>query len=49
MIIDYFGKINEIKTAVEPTYYVFAPHNVFGEDVDFDSLKQEETLANSPK
>ena len=49
MIIDYFGKIDEIKTDVEPTYHVFAPHNVFGEDVDFDSLKPEEALVNSPK
>ena len=49
MIIGYFGKIDEIKTDVEPTYHVFASHNVFRGDVDFDSLKQEEALVNSPK
>ncbi|MEA1944153.1 MAG: Asp-tRNA(Asn)/Glu-tRNA(Gln) amidotransferase subunit GatC [Euryarchaeota archaeon] len=48
-ILDYFGKIDEVKTDVEPTYHVLELHNVFREDVTSDSLEQVETLANAPK
>ncbi len=48
-ILDYFGKIDEIDTNVEPTYHVLALHNVFREDADSESMKQEDVLANAPK
>ena len=48
-ILDYFGKIDEIKTDVEPTYHVLELHNVFRDDVAFSSLEQDAALANAPK
>ena len=48
-ILDYFGKIDEIKTDVEPTYHVLELHNVFRDDVTFSSLEQDAALANAPK
>ncbi|HIE32313.1 MAG TPA: Asp-tRNA(Asn)/Glu-tRNA(Gln) amidotransferase subunit GatC, partial [Methanosarcinales archaeon] len=32
-ILDYFEKIDELETDVEPTYHVLALHNVFREDI----------------
>lgn len=48
-ILDYFEKIDELETDVEPTYHVLALHNVFREDSASGSLKQVEALANAPK
>lgn len=48
-ILDYFGKIDELKTDVEPTYHVLALHNVFREDIASDSLEQKEALVNAPE
>ena len=49
-ILDYFGKIDELKTDdVDPTYQVLALHNVFREDVASESLEQERALVNAPK
>lgn len=47
-ILDYFGKIDEIKTDVEPTYHVLELHNVFRDDVSFSSLEHAAALANAP-
>ena len=48
-ILDYFGKIDEITTDVEPTYHVLELHNVFRDDVASGSLEQDSALANAPK
>ena len=48
-ILDYFGKIDEIKTDVEPTYHVLELHNVFRDDASSGSLEQDTALANAPK
>jgi aspartyl-tRNA(Asn)/glutamyl-tRNA(Gln) amidotransferase subunit C len=48
-ILDYFGKIDEIKTDVEPTYHVLELHNVFRDDVSSGSLEQDMALTNAPK
>ena len=48
-ILEYFGKIDEIKTDVEPTYHVLELHNVFRDDVASGSLEQDTVLANAPK
>ncbi len=48
-ILDYFEKIDEINTDVEPTYHVLELHNVFRDDVAADSLKSGDVLANAPK
>ena len=48
-ILDYFEKIDELETDVEPTYHVLALNNVFREDAASESLKQVESLANAPK
>jgi aspartyl-tRNA(Asn)/glutamyl-tRNA(Gln) amidotransferase subunit C len=47
-ILDYFGKIDEIMTDVEPTYHVLELHNVFRDDVTFSSLEQDAALVNAP-
>ena len=48
-ILDYFGKIDEITTDVEPTYNMLELHNIFRDDVTFSSLEQDAALANAPK
>ncbi len=48
-ILDYFGKIDEITTDVEPTHHVLELHNIFRDDVTFSSLEQEAALANAPR
>lgn len=48
-ILDYFEKIDELETEVEPTYHVLALNNVFREDAASESLNQVESLANAPK
>ena len=48
-ILDYFEKIDEITTDVEPTYHVLELHDVFRDDVTFSSLEQDAALANAPK
>jgi len=48
-ILDYFEKIDELETDVEPTYHVLALHNVFREDIASGSLKQGEALVNAPR
>lgn len=49
-ILEYFSKINELKTEdVPPTYHVVNLVNVFREDEVKPSLPVEEVVRNAPK
>lgn len=47
-VLDYFAKLDEIDTDVEPTYHVFGHTNVLRDDVVVPSLPQAEILKNAP-
>ncbi|MCM8768106.1 MAG: Asp-tRNA(Asn)/Glu-tRNA(Gln) amidotransferase subunit GatC [Candidatus Omnitrophica bacterium] len=49
-ILEYVSQLEAIDTtAVEPTYHVLPPTNVWREDKVVASLSPEETLANAPE
>lgn len=47
-VLEYFAKLDEIDTDVEPTYHVFDRTNVFRDDIMTPSLSKEEVLRNAP-
>ncbi len=47
-VLEYFGQLDEVDTeGVDPTYHVADVMNVFREDVETDSLDQEDVLKNT--
>ena len=47
-ILEYFDKLQELDTEnVEPMAHAVEIHNVFGDDVQRESLSPEEALANA--
>ena len=49
-ILSYVDKLEELDTSdVQPTSHVFSVSNAFREDVEKESLSQEEAVKNGPQ